>query len=107
MAPLACQTASVASTRSLHIEHVKLKKARVFEGKLMKGRFVVQWKLLSLLSIRAITRATTELFYLTAVRRHLPWISRLFLPYAVMFCQATLAHSALSKFHYGMAEGTH
>lgn len=72
----------------------------------MEGRFALQRKLLSLLSIRAATPATTKLFHLTAVRRHLLWNSRLFPPYAAMFCQATLAHSALSKFHYGMAEGT-
>lgn len=72
----------------------------------MEGSFALQRKLLSLLSIRAVTRATTELFHLTAAHRHLPWNSRLFPPYAAMFCQATLARSALSKFHYGMAEST-
>lgn len=88
-----------------NITYVKFKKERVFEGELMEGRFALQRKLLSLLSVRAVTRTTTELLHLTAVRCHLPWNSRLFPPYAVMFCQATLASSALSKFHYGMAEG--
>lgn len=56
--------------------------------------------------IRALTQAITRLFHLSAAWSHLPWNSRLFPPYAAMFCQVTLARSALSKFHYGMAEGT-
>lgn len=53
-----------------------------------------------------LTRAITGLFHLSAACSHLPWNSRLFPPYVAMFCQATLARSASSKFHYGKAEGT-
>lgn len=45
-------------------------------------------------------------FYLSTASSHLPWKSRLFPPYASMFCQASLVCSALSKFHYGMAGST-
>lgn len=45
-------------------------------------------------------------FYLSTASSHLPWKSRLFPPYASMFCQASLVCSAPSKFHYGMAGST-
>lgn len=45
-------------------------------------------------------------FYLSTASSHLPWKSRLFPPYASMFCQASLVGSALSKFHYEMAGST-
>lgn len=51
------------------------------------------------LSLRAIAQGDRA-FYLS---RHLSWKSRLFPPYASMFCQASPVCSALSKFHYGMA----
>lgn len=54
------------------------------------------------LSIRAIALGDWA-FYLFAASSHLPWKSRLFPPYASMFCQASPVCSALSKFHYGMA----
>lgn len=57
------------------------------------------------LSIRA-TALGDWAFYLSAASSHLPWKSRLFPPYAPMFCQASPVCSALSKFHYGMAGST-
>lgn len=57
------------------------------------------------LSIRAVALGDGA-FYLSAASSHLPWNSRLFPPYASMFCQASPVCSALSKFHYGMAGST-
>lgn len=57
------------------------------------------------LSIRAVALGDWAL-HLSAASSHLPWKSRLFPPYASMFCQASPVCSALSKFHYGMAGST-